>query len=247
MNKILLLLALGALFPALAEDLHPDWGYEGHTGPEHWGNLTLDFASCKKGKEQSPIDLTVAEEAKFSAPQLSYAAQPLQLINTGHTLVEEVSTAPLHLSFGGQDYNLKQLHFHTPGEHQLNGKIFPMEVHFVHSDADGQLAIVGVFVQQGQTNVTLQQMLQKVPLLKGETVSDQKAALDLSALLPKTKHFYHYMGSLTTPPCSEGVHWLVLTHPIEASAEQLQQLSQLMGQNARPLQQLNARTLTLVR
>ena len=247
MNKILLLLALGALFPALAEELHPDWGYEGHNGPEHWGNLTLDFASCKKGKEQSPIDLTVAEEAKFSAPQLSYAAQPLQLTNKGHTLVEEVSTAPLHLSFGGQDYNLKQLHFHTPGEHQLNGKSFPMEVHFVHSDADGQLAIVGVFVQQGQTNVTLQQLLQKVPLLKGETVSDQKAALDLAALLPKTRHFYHYMGSLTTPPCSEGVHWLVLTNPIEASAEQLQQLSQLMGQNARPLQQLNARTLTLVR
>ena len=247
MKKILLLLALGCLLPALAEDLYPDWGYEGYAGPEHWGNLTMDFASCKNGKEQSPIDLTVAEEAKFSAPQLRYAAQPLQLTHMGHTLVEEVSAAPLHLSFGGQDYNLKQLHFHTPSEHQLNGKSFPMEVHFVHSDADGQLAIVGVFVQQGQTNATLQQLLQKVPLLKGETVTDQKAALDLNALLPKTKHFYHYMGSLTTPPCSEGVHWLVLTNPIDASAEQLKQLSQLMGKNARPLQQLNGRTLTLVR
>lgn len=247
MNKILLLPALGCLFPALAGDLHPDWSYEGYTGPEHWGNLTLDFASCKKGKEQSPIDLTAAEEAKFSAPQLNYATQPLQLTNTGHTLVEEVSTAPLHLSFGGQDYNLKQVHFHTPGEHQLNGKSFPMEVHFVHSDADGQLTILGVLVQQGQINSTLQRLLQKVPLLKGETVTDQKAALDLNSLLPKIKHFYHYMGSLTTPPCSEGVHWLVLANPIEASAEQIQQLSQLMGKNSRPLQPLNDRNLTLTR
>jgi carbonic anhydrase len=102
-------------------------------------------------------------------------------------------------------------------------------------------------VQQGQINSTLQRLLQKVPLLKGETVTDQKAALDLNSLLPKIKHFYHYMGSLTTPPCSEGVHWLVLANPIEASAEQIQQLSQLMGQNARPLQPLNDRNLTLTR
>lgn len=246
MNKILWVLALSCLLPALAEDLYPDWGYEGHSGPEHWGNLTLDFASCKKGKEQSPIDLTVAEEAKFSAPQLSYSAQPLQLTNTGHTLVEEVSAAPAHLSFGGQDYNLKQFHFHTPSEHHLNGKTFPMEVHFVHSDADGQFAVVGVFVQQGQTNATLQQLLLKAPLQKGESVADQNTVLDLTALMPKEKHFYHYMGSLTTPPCSEQVNWLVLNTPIEASAEQLKQLNQLVGENARPVQQLNARNISLI-
>jgi len=246
MNKMLWVLALSCVLPALAEDLYPDWGYEGHSGPEHWGNLTLDFASCKKGKEQSPVDLTVAEEAKFSAPQLSYSAQPLQLTNTGHTLVEEVSAAPAHLSFGGQDYNLKQFHFHTPSEHHLNGKTFPMELHFVHSDADGQFAVVGVFVQQGQTNTTLQQLLLKAPLQKGESVADQNTVLDLTALMPKEKHFYHYMGSLTTPPCSEQVNWLVLNTPIEASAEQLKQLNQLVGENARPVQQLNARNLSLI-
>ncbi|MCA1930394.1 carbonic anhydrase [Rheinheimera sp.] len=247
MRKILPLLVLACAFTTQAEQHQSHWGYEGAAGPDQWGNLELDFATCKKGKQQSPIELSGAEIAKFSAPQLNYAAQPLKLTNNGHTLVQDVSAAPAHMSFGGQDYNLKQFHFHTPSEHHLNGKSFPMELHFVHSDADGQLAVVGVFVQQGTTNSTLQQLLQKVPLLKDETVADQNSALDLFALMPAEKHFYHYMGSLTTPPCTENVHWLVLNTPIEASAEQLKQLNQLVGNNSRPVQNLNARTLTLTR
>lgn len=234
MKKLVMLaMALTVSSSALAED---HWTYEGDGGPSHWGGL------CSSGKNQSPVDLRDAVSAQLAPLALKYDSFAQDVFNNGHTVQVTYSPGSM-LTLGSHPYQLKQFHFHAPSENLLDGKHFPLEAHFVHADADGNLAVVAVFFETGAANPALDKLGKDLPLHAGDK-HDLDAKLAAVELMPKTREYYRFSGSLTTPPCSEGVNWLVLKHPITASAKQIEQLHAAMGHdNARPVQPLNARVI----
>lgn len=216
-----------------------NWDYKGDEGPKNWGTLCTGFSDCD-GAEQSPIDIEVAAAIKDeNAPNLefAYGQTPVDIVNNGHTIQFNVSGDNI-LTIGDAAYNLLQLHYHAASEHTLNGKHFPLEVHFVHKGDKG-LAVVGVFFKEGDSNVLLDNYLVNFPKKKG--VHKAEKVIPLAALIPENLDYYHYDGSLTTPPCSEIVDWYVLQAPIEASKEQLEQMAAILHDNYRPVQPLNGR------
>jgi carbonic anhydrase len=227
---------------AQAADSHaPHWSYEGEGGPAQWGKLSPDFKTCELGIQQTPIDLKDGIRAEIGGVELAYPAMPLRVLNNGHTI--QVNCAP-----GGRArindaaYDLLQFHFHHPSEHLLSGKPFDLECHFVHKSAAGNLAVVGVFLKPGAENPGLQPIWQAMPAQEGPEHLIE-TAIDLTALLPRSRDYFRYIGSLTTPPCSEGVLWTVFRSPIEASPEQIRRFAQLFPLNARPVMPLNRRFL----
>jgi carbonic anhydrase len=213
----------------------PSWSYEGETEPAQWADLSVDYAACA-GDQQSPIDLTGAS-SPTSPPtlQTSYAAAPGAVFDTGHAI--QVNTTGGTLTFDGTTYELAQFHVHAPSEHTVDGSSSPAEIHFVHQTGDS-LAVLGVFVEEGSA---------ANPALDGWIQGDSTTiSVNASDLLPETRSFYTYRGSLTTPPCSEIVRWVVLDTPIEASAAQLETLRAQHDGNARPVQPLGDRTLRRV-
>jgi carbonic anhydrase len=231
--------ALTLSSPVLAEDHH--WSYEGAEGPSHWGEMS-GYGLCSSGKNQSPVDVRSAVTAKLAPLSFKYESVAQDVLNNGHTV--QISYAPgSELGVDSQKYQLKQFHFHAPSENLLNGKQFPLEVHFVHADASGNLAVVGVLFEEGAANPALDKLGKHLPVKAGEkqALNVKVAAADL---MPKSRDYYRFSGSLTTPPCSEGVNWLVLKQPITASTKQIEQLRVAMGHaNARPVQPLNARVI----
>ncbi|WP_414717604.1 carbonic anhydrase [Steroidobacter sp.] len=219
---------------AMADEQH--WSYEGDDGPTHWGGL------CNSGKNQSPVDLRDAVSAKLAPLSFKYQSLAQDVFNNGHTV--QVTYAPgSELTVDSHRYQLKQFHFHAPSEDLLNGKRFPLEAHFVHADEDGNLAVVAVFVEEGAANAALEKLGKDLPVRAGDK-HDLVVKVAAAELMPKTRDYYRFSGSLTTPPCSEGVNWLVLKHPITASEEQIEHLHAAMGHdNARPVQPLNARII----
>jgi carbonic anhydrase len=235
MNKSLTALGLSL---ALVGTAHAaNWGYEGNHGPEHWE----EFASeCAQGKNQSPIDIQSAVQAELAKLELDYNGKAISLTNNGHTLQTSLE-GDNNLLVDGKSFNLKQFHFHTPSENHVDGKSYPLEAHYVHADEQGNLAVVAVFFEEGDANPALTKLLDKVPAKDSNvTIS---APFDASALIPSEKDYYRFNGSLTTPPCSEGVRWLVLKDPQTISAEQIATFEQAMGENNRPVQPLNARLI----
>ncbi len=234
-----------AAFPASAESVkeskaHPHWAYEGAESPEHWGELAEEYAICRQGVNQSPIDFTASVPVSKSSIAYQYSAQAYKVENNGHTLVASALGKPLSATIGGKSFGLKQFHFHTPSEHTFMGKHFPMEVHFVHQTEQGELGVLGVVFKEGKTNLALVPLLAK-PLKAGESVQLPQS-LDIRPLLPKKAAHFRLNGSLTTPPCSEGVNWVVFKTPVEASKTQIQAMAEMIGQeNNRPVQPLNAR------
>ncbi|EJL6396595.1 carbonic anhydrase [Vibrio navarrensis] len=231
---------ISALFVTLALSntaLAFEWGYEKHNGPEHWGKVANE---CAMGKNQSPIDIAQPVEAEMKALELNYAGQAVSVINNGHTLQAGVSGNNF-LNVDGKSFELKQFHFHTPSENVIRGKQYPLEAHFVHADSEGNLAVVAVMYDTGKQNPLLSELTAKMPTV-GEQVT-LPHAFDVAALLPKQQDYYRFNGSLTTPPCSEGVRWFVLKQASELSSSQTEQLMSVMGHNNRPLQPLNARTV----
>lgn len=218
------------------------WSYAGAGGPEEWGRLQADFLTCYTGRQQSPID--IADTQHKSLPALAFAYQPtkLNVVNNGHT-VQFNFDAGSQLESDGRKYDLLQVHFHAPSEHALRGKRFPAEFHLVHKHADGKLAVVGFMVIVGNANAGFRRFLESAPAVHGEERKNAELALNASDLLPRNRAFVRYDGSLTTPPCSEGVAWHVLTQPVEVSAAQLEQLKRLYSGNARPVQRRNDREL----
>lgn len=225
---------------------NPHWTYEGEDGPAAWGKLHgLDGAAypvCATGDGQSPIDLYATNAVGSIAIETDYKTGPLVLPANGHTILVK---APVDssITIGGVKYNLLQVHFHTPSEHVINGASYPMEAHFVHQHPETQqLAVLGVLIKQGRSNWQLEQILREK---KGDNFDGKigRMTFDPNALLPKDLKVFRYDGSLTTPPCSEGVNWNVAAEPIEASADELAVFEQYMGANARPAQPLNARPL----
>jgi len=220
------------------------WGYAGDIGPAQWGDLSPAFAACKLGVSQSPIDLTSDTEAKPHDLDFRYASVPLEIINNGHTI--QVNYAPGNvLLSGGRQLALVQFHFHHLSEHTVDGKPTDMEMHLVHQDAAGNLAVVGVFLAAGQQNEALQPVWAHMPAAVGEERQVEGVTVNAADLLPADLSYYSYVGSLTTPPCSEGVHWFVLQRPVEVSPEQIDRFAALYPDNARPTQPLNERTLYL--
>ncbi|MEL6325769.1 MAG: carbonic anhydrase family protein [Cyanobacteria bacterium J06626_23] len=213
------------------------WSYIGSDGPDHWGELSPDYAACATGRHQSPIDLGRVEPVPMDSLQFDYRPTPLTLVNTGHTVrIDYASGSRLILE--GQPFELLQFHFHDPSEHTRSGQHQPMEIHFVHRNAQTQdLVVLSVLVRAGQENPTLQKMWPYLPSQINQPSTVMREWVNARDLLPDTAtSVFRYSGSLTTPPCSETVTWLVLGEPVTASLAQISQFYRLIGENARPTQ-----------
>lgn len=244
-----LLLAIAAstlltLAPSvLAGEGAPHWGYGGAGNPTQWGSISKDFAACELGRDQSPINLENAIASKPANISFDYKPSPLSVVNNGHTIQVNYAEGST-VTIDGQKYALLQFHFHTPSEHAVNAKASAMELHLVHRNAAGQLAVVGVMLNKGKANPLIEEVWQNIPASgKTNTVSDR--LIDASGLLPIRKAYYSYDGSLTTPPCSEGVKWNVFVEPMTISEEQIEAFEKLYQVDARPLQPINGRKVLL--
>jgi carbonic anhydrase len=201
--------------------------------------------ACGQGQEQSPVNLSSAAPM-VEMPDLAahYLAANGNFVNNGHTLQFNPAQSAATLMIGQQAYGFAQFHFHSPAEHTLDRRAYPAELHFVHRNSQGQLAVVGVFIEEGLENQALGALLASIPNGQGEEMATHITA-DLAALLPPDRAYFAYAGSLTTPPCSEGVRWNVLRTPIQASAAQIAALREALGSSSRHVQPLNQRTVVL--
>ncbi len=218
------------------------WTYEGDTGPQAWGKLKPDFNLCANGKRQSPINIEDGSTLQGPAEPVQFAYVPSNatVVNNGHTIQVDVQ-GENSITVRGSNYRLLQFHFHTPSEEQINFKRFPMVAHLVHRNNEGQLAVVAVLLEEGATNPVIDKVWTYMPLDAGDRVRMPAGLLNLAELLPTDQRYYQFMGSLTTPPCSEGVLWMVLKKPVSLSKGQYKLFTQLYPGNARPVQALNGR------
>ena len=217
------------------------WAYEGATGPEHWGELSADFKVCNLGLEQTPVDLKGAVRAVVGRLDISFQPMKLRVVNNGHTIQVNCDAGSAS-EIGGTRFELVQFHFHHPSEHLLAGKAFDLECHFVHRSAAGDLAVIGVFIRPGASNSGLEPVWAAMPREQGPERATGMV-FDPSDLLPKERGYFRYAGSLTTPPCSEGITWTIFKEPVEASPEQIRQFASLFPVNARSVQSIHRRFL----
>jgi carbonic anhydrase len=245
-------IAVAAWGPAARAEDTPHWGYEGEAGPARWGELSPKFATCGTGRSQSPIDIVTKGTVSAGHEKREHAYKPAKLtvvhlehqtdvVNTGHSIQVNYPGGSA-LSVGDKGFELLQYHFHAPSEHTVNGKSFPMEMHLVHRSAGGELAVVGVFLTEGKkAHPAFAPIVANLPKAKGDEVLTKDLAVDARTLLPRSKHAYRYAGSLTTPPCTEGVSWIVMQAPVELSKDQIAAFSGRLHGNNRPPQPLNGR------
>jgi carbonic anhydrase len=223
------------------------WSYDGPTGAEHWSELDPEYAACNAGKEQSPIDIRNTVKAELPALRFEYKSGPLKyLINNGYTIRVNYHDSPESGSFfiaGGKRYQLTQFHFHRPSEEYIQGKAYDMVVHLMHTASDGKIAGVAVLLQAGRANTTIQQIWEHMPKTQGKEEEIPGVELDPSGLLPSQSAYYMYMGSITAPPCTEGVTWFVLQTPVEISPEEINAFAKLYPHDVRPIQPLNGRVV----
>jgi carbonic anhydrase len=218
------------------------WGYTGEAGPANWGKLKAEFALCGSGKNQSPVNIIESVEAELEAIQISYQASPLQVLNNGHTI--QVNYAPGNkITMDNTEFELLQFHFHSPSENLFHGENFPMEGHYVHKDQDGNLAVIGIMFKEGTSNPVIDLIWNNLPQEVNKVNLVDDIWFDGTDLLPGSRDYYRFNGSLTTPPCSEGVRWLVMKEPVEISRAQVDRFLSLIGENARPVQGLHARKI----
>lgn len=216
------------------------WGYIGEKGPENWGSLSKEFNICQAGNSQSPVNLESTVDADLTPLEINYKDSPLRVINNGHTI--QVNYQPgSFLTLDGERYELLQFHFHHPSEHKVEGENSPMELHLVHKGQQGNLAVIGVFLKEGKSNPTLRNIWQEMPIIKSDENTIPEVSINALELLPENKDYYRYFGSLTTPPCSETVNWIVLKEPVEISIRQVKQFAQIFPMNARPIQLVKRR------
>ena len=220
------------------------WDYAGSSagaGPEAWGQMKPEFAKCSTGTRQSPIDIRDGIRVNLDPVQFDYKPSAFKVIDTGHTVQVNVG-AGNSIEVGGRRFELVQFHFHRPSEERINGKQFDMVAHLVHKDIDGRLAVVAVLLDRGSAHPLVQSVWNNLPLEKGDEVA-ARATLDMNALLPAERSYFTYMGSLTTPPCSEGVLWMVMKTPMPVSPEQVGIFARLYPMNARPIQSASGRLI----
>ncbi|NDC61464.1 MAG: carbonic anhydrase family protein [Betaproteobacteria bacterium] len=215
------------------------WGYEGDNGPEHWGD---NFPICGKGKKQSPLNIVGPFEKSKDTLSVDYKEGPLKLFNNGHTIQVNVEPGST-LTVGKETFDLLQFHFHRPSEEQVEGKNSAMVAHFVHKSKEGKLAVIGVLLNEGKDSPAIKTLWANLPPKEGEEYLPAKVTFNPGSMLPKELGFYHYEGSLTTPPCTEGVQFYILKSPMELSKQQVSKFPFKL--NARPIQSLNGRKISV--
>ena len=224
-----------------AEAAHAHWDYAGSGGPDTWGQMKPEFARCSSGTRQSPIDIRDGIKVNLDPVQFDYKPSAFRVLDNGHTV--QVNVGPGNsIDVGGRRYELVQFHFHRPSEERINGRQFDMVAHLVHKDIDNRLAVVAVLLDRGSAHPLVQNVWNNLPLEKGDEVA-ARTTIDLNALLPTERSYFTYMGSLTTPPCSEGVLWMVMKAPMPISNEQIGIFARLYPMNARPIQSVSGRLI----
>lgn len=235
----MLLVPLCFTMTAHAESGHSShWGYDGKTGPDHWAKMKQEFATCDAGKRQSPINIDRSVTADLGTIKFSYKDTDIELVNNGHT-IQVNNSSKSYIKIGARKYDLLQFHFHSPSENTVGDKPFDMEMHLVHKNDQGELAVVGVFLKAGGENEQLSKFWKNMPASVDKKMLS--ARINPEKLLPASRAFYHFKGSLTTPPCSEGVNWFVMKDPVTVSKAQVKQFLSVVGENARPIQASNGR------
>lgn len=220
------------------------WSYAGEHGPEQWGHLKPEFSTCATGQRQTPIHIQSSQTLQGPAEPLrfAYSASGGSVVHNGHTVQVDVD-GDNGLTVRGSRYRLLQFHFHHPAEEKINHQGFAMVAHLVHRNDLGQLAVVAVLMDPGEANALIHKVWTHMPLDRDDRVRLPDALIDLNELLPKDPRYFQFMGSLTTPPCTEGVLWLVMKQPVSISREQLRLFAQVFPMNARPVQALNGRAV----
>ncbi len=228
-----------------------EWGYVGEDGPAAWGSLDPVYSLCGTGHSQSPINLVNSEGANDVSLDVNYGSTSLNMtfnehvhdiVDNGHTIQMDVEPGST-FKINNKVYELKQFHFHTPSEHTVDGKHFPLEVHFVHQSEDGALAVLSALFKEGKENVNFKPIIANLPTEKGQTIQLEDVISDLNLHVPANSSAFTYTGSLTTPPCSEDVQWVVLKDHPTMSAAQIGAISAIIGANNRPVQGLYERTI----
>lgn len=226
--------------PHAAPGAPAHWEYAGETGAEKWGSLSPDYQLCSTGQMQSPIDIADGFQADGAPISLNYNPSALNIIHNGHTIQANFQPGS-SITVSAMRYDLLQVHFHTPSEHAKAGERAAMEAHFVHKSADGKLAVLGVMMQMGADNLALESLWTHMPSEAGPARDIAGATIDAKAFFPASLKYHRYMGSLTTPPCSEGVNWFVLDEPVTVGQAQLEKFAAAISANSRPLQPVNNR------
>lgn len=260
-------MCVGAAFAADDAGIKVKWGYTGNTGPSRWGQLDTEFAVCSTGKTQSPINITKkVTKADDQSLKVEYQPAEMNIVDDGQTDITLGKKQILFLDghgvqlnfpssgvaeniiLNGERYRLIQFHFHSPSENTLRGQGFPMEIHFVHQGENGHVAVIGVFVKGGNENPDIQKIIDNLPEDEGKEHIVKNEQISPAGLLPDKRGYYYFAGSLTTPPCSEGLNWVVMENPITASPSQIAMLRKAAGgANARPVQSLNGRAIGYVK
>ncbi len=232
--------------PMAPNDAHADahWAYDGAHGPLAWADLKLEFSTCGSGKQQSPINIDESQTLRGPAEAIAfdYGTSSASVVNNGHTIQIDVA-GDNGMTVRGTRYQLLQLHFHHPAEERINQRGFAMVAHLVHKDYLGRLAVVAVLLEPGAANAVINNFWTYMPLGAGDRVMMPRGSVDVSGLLPKDQRYYQFMGSLTTPPCTENVLWMVLKEPVTLSPAQMRLFAQQFPNNARPVQPMNGRVV----
>lgn len=223
------------------KSMHVHWDYDGKGSPANWSHISPDNQACANGKRQSPIDIKDGIRVDLEPIKFNYGSTAYSVIDNGHTVQVNIAEGQ-SLRVMERTYQLIQFHFHKPSEERVNGRSYDMVAHLVHKDADGKLAVVAILMEQGPENPLLQTIWNNLPLEQGMLVSPA-APIDLSKLLPEKRDYWTYMGSLTTPPCTEDVLWMVMKQPLQISADQVSIFGRLYPNNARPVQPTNNRLI----
>jgi carbonic anhydrase len=222
------------------------WGYSGDAGPDRWGDLSPDFAVCKSGRQQSPIDLMGGRPLRYSPLTFRYRSNALSVHHDGRSVRVDYPPGS-YLVAGGREYQLTGFHFHVPGEHRINGVAADMELQLEHRDRQGRIAVVAVPMRAGRRmNSTLSRIWEHMPGSGGQSFYGRQTGINPLFLLPSDRSYFSYVGSLTEPPCSEGIEWFVLTEALEVDQSYVRRLAQVVGSNARPVQALNDRQVLAV-
>ncbi|MGC3963016.1 MAG: carbonic anhydrase family protein [Rhodocyclaceae bacterium] len=217
------------------------WSYEGDTGPESWAHLSNEYAACARGQRQSPIDLRDTIKVDQEPLRIDYRPSAFTIVDSGRNIDVDVAAGST-LKVMGRTYVLTGVHFHHPAEERINGQSFDMTAHLVHRDTEGRIAILAVLLKAGKPNDAVQTLWNNLPLEKNQPYQPE-APLDISRLLPAEQGYFSYMGSLTTPPCTEGILWLVMKQPVDISREQIDIFTRFYRNNARPIQSANGRII----
>ena len=217
------------------------WDYKGPGGPAAWGGLKPEFSLCNTGQRQSPIDIRGGLAVDLDPVRFDYQASKFAVLDNGYTV--QVNLAPGNtIDVSGRRFELQQFHFHRPSEERIDGRQFEMSLHLVHKDAQGRLAVVTLLFDKGPAHPVLQKVWNNLPLERNEEAAS-RVPLELEQLLPADRRYYTYMGSLTTPPCSEGVQWIVMRAPVTLSDEQIEIFARIYPMNARPVQSASGRRI----